>query len=126
MKVVLIDDTRTLLSLIQIYLMGWGLEFIEAHDGRAGLARIREHRPALVLSDVKMPEMDGFQVCAAVRADPVLKDTPLVLLTSLDDEASRAKGRLVGATAFLTKPVTVAALRRTVAGVLGLPESPRS
>lgn len=122
MKVVIVDDTRTLLSLIQIYLMGWGLEFVEAHDGREGLRKIREHRPALVISDVKMPEMDGFELCAAVRADAILNAVPFVLLTSLDDDASRAKGRLVGATAFLTKPVTVSDLRRTVASVLHLPE----
>lgn len=122
MKVVIVDDTRTLLSLIQIYLMGWGLEFIEAHDGREGLRKIREHRPALVISDVKMPEMDGFELCAAVRADSALHDTPFVLLTSFGDESSRAKGRLVGASAFLTKPVAVADLRRTVASALRLPE----
>jgi twitching motility two-component system response regulator PilG len=122
MKLVIVDDTRTLLSLIQIYLMGWGLEFVEAHDGREGLEKIREHRPDLVVSDVKMPEMDGFQLCAAVRADAVLHATPFVLLTSFGDEASRAKGKLVGATAFLTKPVTVSDLRRTVAAALRLPE----
>lgn len=122
MKVVIVDDTRTLLSLIQIYLMGWGLEFVEAHDGREGLRKIREHSPALVISDVKMPEMDGFELCAAVRADVRFHDMPFVLLTSLGDEASRSKGKLVGATAFLTKPVTVSDLRRTVASVLRLPD----
>ncbi len=120
MKLVIVDDTRTLISLIQIYLMGWGFEFIEAHDGKEGLQKIREHRPGLVISDVKMPEMDGFQLCAAVRADAALHDTPFVLLTSLGDESSRAKGRMVGATAFLTKPVTVSDLRRTVASALQL------
>ncbi|WP_242347088.1 response regulator [Anaeromyxobacter terrae] len=121
MKVLLVDDTRTLLSLIQVYLMGWQMEFVEAKDGTEGLARAREHKPALVISDVRMPGLDGFELCAAIRADPILHKTPIVLLTSLADDASRKKGKLVGATAFLTKPVSVEELRKTVGGILQLP-----
>lgn len=121
MKVLLVDDTRTLLSLIQVYLMGWQIEFLEAKDGLEGLARAREARPDLIVSDVRMPGMDGFELCAAVRADPDLFQTPLVLLTSLNDDTSRKKGKLVGASAFLTKPVSVDELRRTVGTLLKLP-----
>jgi twitching motility two-component system response regulator PilG len=121
MKVLIVDDTRTLLSLIQIYLMGWGLEFVEAYDGLEALKKAQEVRPALVISDVRMPGMDGFELCAALRADRALHDTPVVLLTSLTDPASREKGVLVGATAFLTKPVTVQDLRAVVGKVLKLP-----
>ncbi len=121
MKVLIVDDTKTLLSLIQVYLMGWGLEFVEAHDGLEGLRRARESRPDLVISDVRMPEMDGFELCAALRADPALHATPVVLLTSFADAGSREKGKLVGASAFLTKPVTVQDLRAVVSSVLKLP-----
>jgi len=121
MKVLLVDDTRTLLSLIQVYLMGWEMDFVEARDGKQGLDQARLHRPALVISDVRMPGMDGFELCAAIRADKELHGTPVVLLTSLNDDASRRKGRLVGASAFLTKPVSVDELRRTVSEILKLP-----
>jgi twitching motility two-component system response regulator PilG len=121
MKVLLVDDTRTLLSLIQVYLMGWSMEFVEAKDGAEGLAKAKEHRPALVISDVRMPGMDGFELTAAIRSDRELHATPIVLLTSLADEASRRKGKLVGATAFLTKPVAVDELRKTVGVILNLP-----
>ncbi len=123
MKILIVDDTKTLLSLIQIYLMGWGLEFVEAHDGLEGLRKAREARPDLVISDVRMPGMDGFELCAALRADPSLHGTPVVLLTSLTDVASREKGKLVGATRFLTKPVAVQDLRAVVGSVLKLPAS---
>ncbi len=122
-KVLLVDDTATLLSVIQIYLMGLPLEFASAKDGAEGLERAREHKPALVITDVRMPRMDGFELCAAIRADRQLSKTPVVLLTALNDIESRQKGKLVGATAFLTKPVSVAELRRTVAGILGLEDS---
>lgn len=121
MKVLLVDDTRTLLSLIQVYLMGWSIEFVEAKDGLEGLKKAKEHRPDLVISDVRMPGMDGFELTAALRSDVLLHDTPVILLTSLNDEASRRKGRLVGATAFLTKPVSVEDLRKQVGTILKLP-----
>ncbi|HET6439180.1 MAG TPA: response regulator [Anaeromyxobacter sp.] len=121
MKILLVDDTRTLLSLIQVYLMGWSMTFIEARDGTEGLKKAKEHRPDLVISDVRMPGMDGFELTAALRSDVLLHDTPVILLTSLNDEASRRKGKLVGASAFLTKPVSVEELRREVGTLLKLP-----
>jgi twitching motility two-component system response regulator PilG len=121
MKVLLVDDTRTLLSLIQVYLLGWQLEFIEARDGIEGLARARDQKPDLVISDIRMPGMDGFEFCAAVRADRTLHGVPFVMLTSLTDEMSRRKGKLVGASAFLTKPIAPDQLRAIVAELLGLP-----
>jgi twitching motility two-component system response regulator PilG len=101
--------------------MGWGFEFFDAANGALGLSRAREIKPDLIISDVQMPEMDGFALCAAIRADPALHKTPVVMLTSLKDEASRQKGRLVGATAFLNKPVSVDDLRDKVRNILKLP-----
>ena len=121
MKVLLVDDTRTLLSLIQVYLVGLDLRFVEARDGIEGLARAREQRPDLIISDIRMPGMDGFELCAAVRADGALHAVPFVMLTSLTDETSRRQGKLVGASAFLTKPIVPEQLRATVAELLKLP-----
>ncbi len=121
MKVLLVDDTRTLLSLIQVYLLGWQLQFIEARDGIEGLAKAREQKPDLIVSDIRMPGMDGFEFCAAVRADRTLHGVPFVMLTSLTDEMSRRKGKLVGATAVLTKPIAPEQLRGIVAELLKLP-----
>jgi twitching motility two-component system response regulator PilG len=121
LKVLIVEDTKTITNLLQVYLMGWGLQFFDAGNGVQGLAKAREIKPDLVISDVQMPEMDGFALCAAVRADSTLHATPFLLLTSLKDEASRQRGRLVGASAFLNKPVSVDELRERVRELLKLP-----
>ncbi|RKH13731.1 response regulator [Corallococcus sp. CA053C] len=120
-KVLIVEDTKTITNLLQVYLMGWGLDFVDAPNGAVGLKRAREQRPDLIISDVQMPEMDGFALCAAIRGDPKLHDTPFMLLTSLKDDASRQKGKLVGASAFLNKPVSVDDLRSKVRDILKLP-----
>jgi twitching motility two-component system response regulator PilG len=114
MKALIVDDTNTLRSLVQIFLLGEGLEFSEAQDGAEGLRKARELRPDVVISDVKMPVMDGFELCAAIRSDPELRSIPVLLLTMLGDEASRQRGQLVGASAFLTKPISPETLRDAV------------
>jgi twitching motility two-component system response regulator PilG len=118
MKVLIVDDTKTMASLLRIYLTGYGLEFISAEDGRRGLEAARTLRPDLVITDVCMPGLDGFELTAAIRADPHLRRTPVVMLTTLKDEESRAKGREVGATGFLSKPVPVTELRALVSELL--------
>ena len=121
LKVLIVEDTKTITNLLQVYLMGWGLQFFDAGNGVQGLSKAREIKPDLIISDVQMPEMDGFALCAAVRADSALHATPFLLLTSLKDEASRQRGRLVGASAFLNKPVSVDELRERVRELLKLP-----
>jgi CheY-like chemotaxis protein len=119
MKVLIVDDTNTLRSLVQIYLIAHGWEFHEAQDGAEGLQKARTLRPDVVISDVRMPVMDGFELCAAIRSDPSLRHIPVVLLTMLGDDASRLRGELVGASAFLTKPVSPERLRDAVRTVTG-------
>lgn len=119
-SVLIVEDTNTMAALLQIYLMGWAVEFRVARNGKEGLEMALEKPPDLVLTDVQMPIMDGFALCAAMRADPRLHKVPVVLLTSLSDEASRKQGRLVGATAFLSKPVSNKDLRAQVAQLLHL------
>lgn len=114
MKVLIVDDTNTLRSLIQIYLLAQGWEFAEAKDGAEALAKIRAQKPDVVISDVRMPVMDGFELCAAIRSDPELRDIPVLLLTMFGDDAARQRGQLVGASAFLTKPISPEKLRDAV------------
>jgi twitching motility two-component system response regulator PilG len=113
LKVLIVEDTKTIATLLKIYLMGLGVEMevLHAENGKLGLSLAKEKRPDIIISDVQMPEMDGFQLCAAIRSDFILAEVPFIFLTSLKDEDSQRKGRLVGASAFLHKPLSPQGLR---------------
>jgi twitching motility two-component system response regulator PilG len=119
--VLVVDDSRVGRMAVESVLKGEGHRVIDAESGQEALEVLEQMRPDLIVLDVRMPGMDGFELCAAVRADVDLHPIPFVLLTSLNDETSRKKGKLVGASAFLTKPVSVDELRKTVGTLLKLP-----
>jgi DNA-binding response OmpR family regulator len=104
--VLAVDDDPIILRLLQLNLELEGHEVRTAADGTAGLEAIRELRPDVVLLDVMMPNLDGFQVCAAVRADPdpEVARTPIVMLSAKAQDADIATGMRAGADAYITKP----------------------
>ena len=120
-RILIADDTQTIRVITRVLLMGWDIEFDDAIDGLEALKKAKETLPDLILSDVQMPGLDGFELCAAIRSDPALQNVPVILMTAQKDEASRMKGKIVGATDFLTKPVTADALRERVSNLLKLP-----
>ena len=122
-RILVVDDAKVVVSLIRVYFANWPVEFIVAGDGEAGLVMAKEHKPDLVIADVRMPKMDGFELCGAIIADERLAGVPVVLLSANADEAARKKGELVGATAFLKKPVSPEELKATVGKILGIGES---
>jgi CheY-like chemotaxis protein len=119
-KILIVDDTKIHLSLFQVFLQGRDVEFLTAENGQKALDIARANRPDLIVSDVKMAGMDGFELCLQVHEDRDLARTPVVLVTSLTDDASRRRGRMVGAADFLNKPVDVKEIRRVVAKHLGI------
>jgi CheY-like chemotaxis protein len=103
-KIILyIDDDRLLLALCCDVLEEHGYRMIIATDGPSGLETAKAGRPDLILLDVMMPGMDGYEVCRRLRADPVLRDTPIILLTAMQDLQLDAKGMEAGATLTLCK-----------------------
>ena len=105
-KIVVIEDEMQIRLNLQMMLKAEGHDVTQAANGREGLARIAAGRPDLVLCDVMMPELDGFGVIEALRADPATADVPFVFLTALDDRASMRRGMNLGADDFLNKPFT--------------------
>lgn len=96
----------------------------EAADGESGLRAVREQRPDLVLCDVLMPRMDGFAVLAALQADPLLRDIPLLFVSASAEPEKLEQALRLGARGYLPKPFNLEALRRMLQ--LHLPVAPRA
>ncbi|MGB5217751.1 MAG: ATPase, T2SS/T4P/T4SS family [Smithella sp.] len=100
-----IDDNRDSLNLLGKYLTGAGYTVITAENGKQGLIEARKNKPDLILLDVIMPVMDGYEVCSQFQGDPETAYIPVIFLTALDSEADRTKAFAVGAVDYLVKPV---------------------
>jgi twitching motility two-component system response regulator PilH len=111
--VLIIDDDVIERELLQRCLAVAGYRVLTAPGGEAGMALAREHRPDLIVLDVVMPGMNGFQTCRQLRALPETAETPVLMLTSKDQAADRFWADEVGVSAYHTKPVDVTALLAT-------------
>ena len=112
--IVVMDDDAGTRMLVRQVLKKDGYDVLVADNGAAGLALIRQHKPDLVVSDVQMPEMDGFELVELVRLDADLAATPIILLTSLAERGHMRQGMTSGADDYLTKPFTPQELREAV------------
>lgn len=119
-KLLIIEDSPTTRAVIKVYLVGHQLEFLDASDGAAGLAMAVEHRPDVIVVDLKMPGMDGFTFCRSVRADARLKETPVIILTFSKSDEVKREALLAGASHYLSKPIDGALLAERVASCLEL------
>jgi CheY-like chemotaxis protein len=112
--IVVMDDDAGTRMLVSQVLKKDGYDVVAAEDGAKGLALIRQHKPDLVVSDVQMPELNGFEVLEQVRADADVSATPIILLTSLAERTHMRIGMTTGADDYLTKPFTPLELREAV------------
>jgi serine/threonine-protein kinase PpkA len=104
--ILIVEDDDAIRNNIARLLKLEGYEIATAVNGREGLERVHSTKPDLVISDISMPEMDGFALLEAIRADPVVANTSVMLLTALDDRASMRRGMTAGADDYLAKPFT--------------------
>jgi len=109
-KVLVIDDSNTIRRSAEMFLRQAGYEVILAEDGFDALAKISDHAPQIIFVDIMMPRLDGYQTCALIKQNPLLKSTPVIMLSSKDGVFDRARGRLAGSDRYLTKPFTKEAL----------------
>ena len=116
--VLVVEDDDAIRSNIVRLLKLEGYGIVSANNGAQALERARQVRPDVVISDVSMPEMDGFQLLEAIRADRDLAPIPLMLLTALDDRASMRRGMTAGADDYLAKPFTRDELLEALGGLL--------
>ena len=120
----IVDDERHIVRIVKINLELKGYEVKSAADGMEALQALQaETEPiALVLCDVMMPYMDGFELLARLQADPKLKSVPVAMLTARTVDHDIAEGYSRGASAYLTKPVDLQELLDTVQNLAGTPE----
>ena len=104
--VLVVDDSKTIRRSAAGFLTraGWSVE--TAGDGFEALAKVVEHRPDIVFADIVMPRLDGYQTCALIKNNADFGNTPVVMLSSRDGLFDRARGRVVGSDAHLSKPFT--------------------
>jgi twitching motility two-component system response regulator PilG len=101
-----IDDSRTIRRTAETLLEQEGFQVITATDGFEALSMIADNKPDLIFLDVMMPRLDGYQTCALLKHHQVFRHTPVVMLSSKDGIFDRARGKVVGAENYITKPFT--------------------
>ena len=119
-KILCVDDDPLILQMVGDILRFHGYTTITAGNGTAALEAAGREQPALILLDIMMPEMDGFEVCRRLKADPSLKAIPIIILTAMSDPALNVKAFEAGAELALRKPVERATVLRTVEAALAL------
>ncbi|MGD9659916.1 MAG: twitching motility response regulator PilG [Porticoccaceae bacterium] len=104
LKVMVVDDSNTIRKTAETLLSKAGCHVITATDGFDSLAKIADHRPDVIFVDIMMPRLDGYQTCALVKNNKEYRSIPVIMLSSKDGLFDKAKGRIVGADDYLTKP----------------------
>jgi twitching motility two-component system response regulator PilG len=105
-KVLVIDDSNTIRRSAEIFLKQGGHEVLLAEDGFDALAKVNDYQPHLIFCDILMPRLDGYQTCAIIKRNAKFTSVPVVMLSSKDGVFDKARGRMVGAQDYLTKPFT--------------------
>ncbi len=119
-SVLVVDDEPMARKMLRLILVRAGFDVFEANDGHQALSEIKHNIPDLVILDVMMPGIDGFEVCETLRNDDETAELPIIMLSAKADIESVNKGLRLGATKYLTKPVTPDDLTRHVREVLSI------
>lgn len=117
-SILIIDDEPDLLEIIEYNLVKEGFRVFKTEDGAAGIEMARDAKPDLILLDLMMPGMNGYEVCEAIREDDAIKKIPIIFLTAKDDESSEIEGLNKGADDYITKPISTVKLISRVKAVL--------
>jgi DNA-binding response OmpR family regulator len=117
-RILVVEDEESLLKLESILFTSKGYDVTGVRDGQEALDSIAQSRPDLVVLDVMLPVMDGFQVCRAIKDDPETSSIPVVMLTAKKSSADLERGRMAGADAYITKPFKSVKVLEVIEGLL--------
>ena len=118
-KILVVEDTEDNRQILRDLLGMAGYDMIEAHDGAEGVAKATEHRPDLILMDIQMPVMDGYEATRQIKANPDLKAIPIVAVTSYALSGDEQKTRDAGCDAYIAKPYSPRQMLAKVKEILG-------
>jgi twitching motility two-component system response regulator PilG len=114
LKILVVDDSNTIRRSAEIFLKAGNHDVVMAEDGFDALAKVSDYHPDLIFCDILMPRLDGYQTCAIIKRNPKFANVPVVMLSSKDGVFDKARGRMVGAQDYLTKPFTKDQLLKAV------------
>jgi CheY-like chemotaxis protein len=123
LKVLVIDDSKTIRRTAETLLSKEGCEVFTAVDGFDALSKIADHQPDIVFVDIMMPRLDGYQTCSLIKHNKVFRSIPVIMLSSKDGLFDRARGRIVGSEHYLKRPPPEAG-RAAMALILIVDDSP--
>ena len=119
-KVLIADDEQNIVISIEFLMKREGFVVVIARDGEEAWQKVQQEKPDLVLLDVMMPKRNGYEVCQAMRADPALAATKILMLTAKGRDTEIAKGLAIGADAYMTKPFSTKELVSRARELLGI------
>jgi two-component system alkaline phosphatase synthesis response regulator PhoP len=118
-KILVVDDEVYILHILDFSLNAEGYEVITAEDGEQAIEKAKQEEPDLVVLDVMMPKVDGYEACRKLKQDPKMKDVPVILLTAKGRDIDRKLGLEVGADDYITKPFSPNKLIEKIGSFLG-------
>jgi len=117
-RILVVEDQEDLRAILRDLLVGSGYEVIEAVDGQAAVASAQSERPDLILMDIQLPVLDGYEAMRRIRIDPNLGVTPIIAVSSFAMKGDEEKARASGCDGYVTKPYSPLQLLRIVKGFL--------
>ena len=118
-RILVVDDQEDLRGVLRDLLIGSGYSVIEAADGEAGVAKAKSDNPDLILMDIQMPVIDGYEATRLIKGDPALNPIPIVAVSSFAMKGDEEKARAAGCDHYVTKPYSPMQLLRLIRGFLG-------
>lgn len=112
--ILVVDDSPTIRKLVTMTLEKYGHHVLSATNGLDALNKLKEVVPDLILSDINMPHMDGYQLCKMIRGNSITRSVPVIMLSGKDGIFDKLRGRMVGATAYITKPFEIDSLLQLI------------
>jgi twitching motility two-component system response regulator PilG len=123
LKILCIDDSQTICRAVEYILQNHGYQIMAISSPIKALSLIFQQKPDLVLCDISMPELNGYELCGMLRKSTAFAKIPIIMLTGKDSFIDRVKARMVGATEYLTKPFGEKELLTTVEKYIGLTQN---